>query len=172
MRTAAAVPERVGAGASFHGGRLVTDGPDSPHLLVPEMRASFLFAIAENDDEREPEDKDVLRQAFAAADLPAEIEVYEGALHGWCALDSAVYNEPQAERAWARLLVLLDEADLVTPERAAELRSEIETALEWQGPVYVVSALTGAGTRELVADVMRRLETIAASDEARAAAPD
>ena len=72
---------RIGAGASFHGGRLATDGPESPHLLVPEMQASFLFAIAENDDEREPEAKNILRQSFDAAGLPAEIEVYEGALH-------------------------------------------------------------------------------------------
>lgn len=110
MRTAAAVPERIGAGASFHGGRLATDGADSPHLLVPQMKASFLFAIAQNDDEREPEVKNQLRTAYAAAGLPAEIEVYEGAMHGWCALDSAVYNEVQAERAWARLLALFESA--------------------------------------------------------------
>jgi carboxymethylenebutenolidase len=110
MRTAAAVPERIGAGASFHGSRVVTDAPDSPHLLVPQMRASFLFAIAENDDEREPDAKNVLRQAFDDAGIPAEIEVYEGAMHGWCALDSAVYNEVQAERAWARLLALFETA--------------------------------------------------------------
>ena len=110
MRTAAAIPERIRAGASFHGGRLVTDGEDSPHLLVPEMKASFLFAIATNDDERQPEAKDVLRETFDAAGLPAEIEVYEGALHGWCPPDSRVYNEAQAERAWSRLLVLFDQA--------------------------------------------------------------
>ena len=78
MRTAAAFPDRIGAGASFHGGRLVTDGPDSPHHLVSKMRAHYLFAIAENDDEKEPEAKSVLREAFAAAGLPAEIEVYKG----------------------------------------------------------------------------------------------
>jgi carboxymethylenebutenolidase len=110
MRTAAAVPERVCAGASFHGSRVVTDAPDSPHLLVPQMRASFLFAIAENDDEREPEAKNVLRRAYDEAGLPAEIEVYAGAMHGWCALDSAVYHEAQAERAWARLLALFEAA--------------------------------------------------------------
>ncbi|MDH3643088.1 MAG: dienelactone hydrolase family protein [Gammaproteobacteria bacterium] len=110
MRTAAAVPDRIGAGASFHGGRLVTDGDDSPHLLVPTMQASFLFAIAENDDERDPESKNVLRETFDAAGLAAEIEVYEGALHGWCPPDSRVYNEPQAERAWARLLALFEGA--------------------------------------------------------------
>ena len=110
MRTAAAIPERIGAGASFHGGRLATDSADSPHLLVPTMNASFLFAIAENDDEREPEAKNILRESFDAAGLEAEIEVYEGAMHGWCALDSRVYNEAQAERAWSRLLVLFEKA--------------------------------------------------------------
>jgi carboxymethylenebutenolidase len=110
MRTAAAIPDRIGAGGSFHGGSLVTDKDDSPHLLVPTMKAHFLFAVASNDDERDPEAKNVLRESFAAAGLPAEIEVYEGALHGWCPPDSRVYNEAQAERAWARLLVLFDEA--------------------------------------------------------------
>lgn len=108
MRTAAAVPERIGAGASFHGGGLVTDRPDSPHLLVPQMQAGFLIAISEDDDEREPDTKNVLRAAFDEADLPAEIEVYTGAAHGWCPPDSAVYNEQLAERAWSRLLVLLN----------------------------------------------------------------
>ena len=106
MRTAAAVPGRVGAGASFHGGGLVTDASDSPHLLVSGMDASFLFAIAANDDESDPEAKDVLRETYDQADLEAEIEVYQGALHGWCPPDSPVYNEAQAERAWSRLLVL------------------------------------------------------------------
>ena len=110
MRTAAALPERIGAGASFHGGRLVTDAPDSPHLLVGKMRAHYLFAIAENDDRKQPEAKTVLRDAFDAAGLPAEIEVYEGALHGWCPPDSAVYHEAQAERAWSRLLALFETA--------------------------------------------------------------
>ncbi len=110
MRTAAAVPGRIGAGASFHGGGLATDDESSPHLLVPKMRASFLFAIAENDDENDPEAKVRLREAFDAADLDAEIEVYAGTLHGWCPPDSAVYNEEQAERAWARLLALFEGA--------------------------------------------------------------
>ena len=101
MRTAAAFPDRIGAGASFHGGRLVTDRPDSPHLLVGKMKAHYLFAIAENDDKKEPGAKTALREAFAAAGLPAEIEVYAGTLHGWCPPDSAVYNEAQAERAWS-----------------------------------------------------------------------
>ena len=110
MRTAAAFPERVGAGASFHGGRLVTDAPDSPHLLAGKMQAHYLFAIAENDDKKDPEAKNALREAFAAAGLPAEIEVYAGTLHGWCPPDSAVYNEAQAERAWSRLLALFETA--------------------------------------------------------------
>ena len=110
MMTAATLPDRIGAGASFHGGRLVTDDPSSPHLLVPQMKADFLFAIAENDDEKQPEAKTSLREAFDSAGLKAEIEVYEGALHGWCPPDSRVYNEPQAERAWSRMLALLDGA--------------------------------------------------------------
>ena len=110
MRTAAAAPDRIGAGASFHGGGLVTDQPDSPHLLVPQMKAHYLFAIAENDDQRQPEAKDALREAFEAAGLPAEIEVYEGAMHGWCPPDTQVYNEAQAERAWRRLLALFESA--------------------------------------------------------------
>jgi carboxymethylenebutenolidase len=110
MRTAAAVPERVGAGASFHGGGLVTDKPDSPHLLVPKLKAHYLFAIAENDDQKQPEAKNVLHEAFAQAKLPAEIEVYVGTLHGWCPPDSQVYNPTQAEKAWSRLLVLFKSA--------------------------------------------------------------
>lgn len=110
MRTAAALPSRVGAGASFHGAGLVTDKPDSPHLLVSTMKAQYLLAIAENDDQREPGAKTVLKDAFAKAGLPAEIEVYAGAAHGWCPPDSAVYNEAQAERAWSRMLVLFSKA--------------------------------------------------------------
>ena len=110
MRTAATLPDRVGAAASFHGGGLVTEAPDSPHLLVPEMTAHYLFAIAENDDENQPDAKDVLRDAFAQSGVPAEIEVYAGAMHGWCPPDSTVYHEAQAERAWGRLLALFGEA--------------------------------------------------------------
>ncbi|MFS8608461.1 MAG: dienelactone hydrolase family protein, partial [Gammaproteobacteria bacterium] len=110
MRTAATVPQRIGAGCSFHGGGLVTQNEDSPHLLIPRMRASFLIAIAENDDEREPEAKNVLRQAFGEAGLDAEIEVYAGAAHGWTVIDSDVYHEQQAERAWGRMLALFEKA--------------------------------------------------------------
>ena len=106
FRTAAAVPERVGAVASFHGGGLVSDSPSSPHLQAAKSHAQFLIAIAENDDARAPKDKDVLKETFAKANLPAEIEVYAGSAHGWCPPDSQVYNEPQAEKAWSRLLVL------------------------------------------------------------------
>ena len=109
MRTAAALPDRVGAGASFHGGGLVTDQPDSPHLLIPKMKAQFLVAIAENDDQREPQSKIVLKESFEKAGLSAEIEVYAGAAHGWCPPDAAVYNKVQAERAWSRLLVLFNQ---------------------------------------------------------------
>ncbi|MCW3845879.1 dienelactone hydrolase family protein [Sphingomonas sp. LB-2] len=104
MRTAAAVNGRVRAGGSFHGGGLVTPNPDSPHLLVPQMKGRYLFAVAENDDQRAPQDKETLRAAFVAAKVPAEIEVYAGANHGWCPPDSRVYNQAQAEKAWARLL--------------------------------------------------------------------
>ncbi len=107
LRTAAALPERVGAAASFHGGGLATDKPDSPHLLIPGMQASFLIAVAENDDTKEPLVKDTLRERFAQAKLAAEIEVYAGAKHGWCPTDSPVYDHDLAEKAWGRLLALL-----------------------------------------------------------------
>jgi len=110
MRAAAALPDRVGAGASFHGGGLVTDKADSPHLLIPKMKAHYLFAIAESDDQRQPETKNVLREAFAAARLPAEIEVYAGTIHGWCPTDSRIYNHDQAEKAWSRMLALFKTA--------------------------------------------------------------
>jgi carboxymethylenebutenolidase len=104
FRTAAA-SDRVGAVASFHGGGLVRDMPSSPHLQAAQTKARFLVAIAENDDQRAPTDKDVLKETFAKANLSAEIEVYPAA-HGWCPPDSRVYSEPQAEKAWARLLAL------------------------------------------------------------------
>jgi carboxymethylenebutenolidase len=110
FRTAAAFPNRIGAGATFHGGGLVTDKPDSPHLLIPQMKAHFLIAIAENDDQRQLEAKDVLRDSFAKAHLPAEIEVYAGTLHGWCPPDAQVYNQDQAEKAWSRMLVLFSDS--------------------------------------------------------------
>ena len=106
FRTAAAVPDRVGAVASFHGGGLVTNTPNSPHLLASKTKAQFLIAIAENDDKSRPTEKDVLKQTFGQA---AEIEVY-GAAHGWCPPDSGVYNEPLAEKAWTRLLALYGKA--------------------------------------------------------------
>jgi len=107
--SAAEVPNRIAAAATFHGGGLVTDEADSPHLGIPKMKAQALIAVAKNDDEREPEAKNVLKQAFAKAALPAEIEVYE-AMHGWCALDFPVYDEAQATKAWSRLLALYDKA--------------------------------------------------------------
>jgi carboxymethylenebutenolidase len=111
VRTAPTVPDRVGAGASFHGGGLVTGNPDSPHLLAPKIKARMYFGIASNDDARQPDAKDKLREAFAAAKVPAEIEVYQS-LHGWCVPDmplqngAPIYNKPDAERAWAKLVTL------------------------------------------------------------------
>jgi carboxymethylenebutenolidase len=107
MKTAAALPERVGAGASFHGGFLVTDKANSPHLLAPKIKARLYFAIASDDDKREPEVKNILKEAFAAANVRAEIEVYPNALHGWCVPDSkAADNKADAERAWGKLIAL------------------------------------------------------------------
>ena len=110
LRTAAAVPDRVGAVASFHGGGLVTDMPNSPHLQAAKTKAQLLIAIAANDDMRAPNEKNVLKDTFAKANLPAEVEVYTGAAHGWCPPDSQVYNESQAEKAWSRLLALYGKA--------------------------------------------------------------
>jgi carboxymethylenebutenolidase len=112
FRTAAHVPDRIGAAATFHGGGLVTDKPDSPHLLAPRIRARMYLAIAASDDSKQPDAKDKLRAAFAAAHVPAEIEVYAGTIHGWCVPDmprhdgQPIYNRPDAERAWAKLLDL------------------------------------------------------------------
>ena len=105
VRAAYAVPSRIKAAASFHGGGLVTDQPGSPHRLLAQTQASYLFAIARNDDARAPGDKDALREAAKAAGRPAEIEVYN-ADHGWCTLDAPIYDKGEAERAWARLLAL------------------------------------------------------------------
>jgi carboxymethylenebutenolidase len=109
FRTAAA-SDRVGAVASFHGGGLVTDNPNSPHLAAAKSKAQFLVAIAANDDARSPNDKTVLKETFAKANLPAEVEVYADTMHGWCPPDSKVYNEQQAEKAWSRLLELYKKA--------------------------------------------------------------
>jgi carboxymethylenebutenolidase len=112
VKTAAALPNRIGAGASFHGGGLVTDKPDSPHLLAPKIKARMYFGIASNDDQRQPDAKDKLKEAFASAQVPAEIEVYPGALHGWCVPDmplqngKPIYSKPDAERAWGKLVAL------------------------------------------------------------------
>jgi carboxymethylenebutenolidase len=111
VRTAAALPNRVGAGASFHGGGLVTDQPTSPHLLAPKIKARMYFGIASNDDMRQPDAKTKLKEAFAAAKVPAEIEVYSNSLHGWCVPDMPsqpmpIYNKPDAEKAWVKLVAL------------------------------------------------------------------
>jgi carboxymethylenebutenolidase len=116
MQAAAANPGRIGAGASFHGGGLVTDKPDSPHLLVPKIRAQFYIGIAANDDEKQPDAKTKLDESFHAAKGSAKIEVYPGTLHGWCVRDmplqagNPIYNEPQAERAWNELVTLYKRA--------------------------------------------------------------
>ena len=110
--TAAVAPGRVGAVASFHGGGLVTDKPDSPHLLLPATKASFYVGVAADDDAAEPHAKEALRAAFSAAGLQAEVEVYAGSLHGWCVPDmpargeQPVYEQAGAERAWSKLLAL------------------------------------------------------------------
>ena len=111
VRTAAALPGRIGAGASFHGGGLVTDKPDSPHLLAPRIRGRMYFGVAMNDDQRQPDAKDKLKAAFAEAGVPAQVEVY-AARHGWCVVDmpneagAPIYNEAEAVRAWVKLLEL------------------------------------------------------------------
>jgi carboxymethylenebutenolidase len=110
FRTAAAVPDRVGGVASFHGGGLVTTNPNSPHLQAAKSKAQFLVDIAENDDSRSPTDKDVMKETFAKAGLNAHIEVYAGCAHGWCPPDSTVYNEAGAEKAWSQLLALYGKA--------------------------------------------------------------
>jgi carboxymethylenebutenolidase len=112
VRTAASLPNRIGAGVSFHGGGLVTEKPESPHLLAPKIKARLYIGIASNDDKAQPDAKDKLKEAFAAAKVPAEIEVYADALHGWCVPDMPVqngkplYSKPDAERAWGKLLAL------------------------------------------------------------------
>ena len=111
MRTAASLPDRIGAGASFHGGGLVTDQPSSPHLLAPKIKARLYIAVASNDDARQPDAKDKLREAFAAAKVSAEVELYQS-LHGWCMPDmpaevgKPIYNKPEAEKAWAKLVAM------------------------------------------------------------------
>ena len=105
FHTGAARPDRIRAVATFHGGGLVTKDANSPHLLIPKTKASFAVAIARNDDQKQPEAKDVLKAAFAAAKRPAIVEVYP-ADHGWCVAGSQTYDQPSAERAWAELLRL------------------------------------------------------------------
>jgi len=113
VRTAAAASNRVGAGASFHGGGLVTPNPNSPHLLAPKIKARMYFGVAANDDAQQPDAKTKLKEAFEAAKVPAEVEVYPQAQHGWCVSDmpkqpngQPIYNQPDAERAWGKLLAL------------------------------------------------------------------
>ena len=111
VRTAASIPDRIGAGASFHGGGLVTDKPDSPHLLAPKIKARMYVGVAGNDDQRQPDAKDKLKESFTKAGVPAEVEVYP-AKHGWCVPDmpmedgAPIYDKAQAERAWSKLVAL------------------------------------------------------------------
>jgi carboxymethylenebutenolidase len=105
FHTGAVRSDRIRAVATFHGGGLVTKDADSPHLLIPKTKASFVVAIARNDDAKQPEAKDVLKKAFAAAKRPATVEVYP-ADHGWCVAGSQPYDQAQAEKAWAELLKL------------------------------------------------------------------
>jgi carboxymethylenebutenolidase len=105
VRTAAAVPDRVGAVGSFHGGGLTSMAADSPHLLIPKTKAQYLFAIAENDDMRQPESKDILKKTLADAKLTGEVEVFKAA-HGWCPPDTTVYDMGEAERAWGKMLAM------------------------------------------------------------------
>lgn len=105
VRSAVAVPGRVKAAASFHGAALVSDRPDSPHKLLGATKARYLFAIAHNDDQRSPGDKDALKASAAAAGRPAEVEVY-AADHGWTVPDAPSYDKAEAERAWSRMLAL------------------------------------------------------------------
>jgi carboxymethylenebutenolidase len=107
---AAQFPDRVGAIATFHGAALATNAPDSPHLLIPKMKASALIAIAASDDMQDPKAKDTLNAAFTAAGLPHEVEVYTGTKHGWCPPDTAVYDHDAAEKAWGRLVVVFGKA--------------------------------------------------------------
>lgn len=113
VRTAAAVSNRVGAGASFHGGGLVTENANSPHLLAPKIKGRMYFGIAANDDMQQPDAKTKLKEAFAAAKVPAEIEVYAQAQHGWCVSDmpkqangQPIYSKADADRAWGKLVAL------------------------------------------------------------------
>jgi len=106
LKTAALLPDRVRAGASFHGGFLATAKPDSPHLLASKMKARFYHAIASDDDKREPEVKDKLRIAFDAAGVRAEIEIFPDARHGFCVSDSKAFNKVAADRAWSKLVAL------------------------------------------------------------------
>ena len=113
VKTAATVPNRVGAGPSFHGGGLVTTNPDSPHLLASKIKARMYFGIAANDDMQQPDAKTKLKESFQAAKVPVEIEVYSQSQHGWCISDmpkqangQPIYNKADADRAWTKLLAL------------------------------------------------------------------
>jgi carboxymethylenebutenolidase len=105
LRTVAAVPERIKAVGTFHGGGMVNGTPDSPHLLIASTQASYLVAVALDDDVKTPDDRVVMRETLAAAGRPAEVELYR-ADHGWCVPDAPAYDPGEADRAHARLLAL------------------------------------------------------------------
>jgi len=106
FRTAAAMPDRVAAVGSFHGGNgLVTKNPNSPHLLIEKANAAYLVCHAQNDDAQNPQMKEELKAAFVAASRSATVEVYQ-ANHGWCVAGGQAYHQAEAERAWAALNVL------------------------------------------------------------------
>jgi carboxymethylenebutenolidase len=106
MRTAAAVPDKVAAVASFHGGGLYTDEPTSPHLVLPRIKARLYFGHATKDRSMPQEAIEKFDRALAAWGGKYQSEVYEGAFHGWTVADAPVYNQPQAQRAFEKLTEL------------------------------------------------------------------
>ena len=103
-------PDRVGAAASYHGGRLAVDEPNSPHLLAPKIKAEVYVAGADNDQSYPPEMHEALKKAFDEAGVNYRAEIYEGAMHGWMKPDFPIYNEEAAERGWREMLALFGRA--------------------------------------------------------------
>ena len=108
LNAAGHFPDRVAAAGAFHGGRLATDAPDSPHLLAPRIKAKVYVGGADQDAGFPPEQADRLREALTAAGVENTVEIYEGARHGYAPPDMPVYDEAAAERQWRALLGLLD----------------------------------------------------------------
>lgn len=105
VRTAAAAPNRVGAAVSLHGAGLVTEAPDSPHRLLASTKASYMVAVARNDDAKDPASKETFRKAAEAGGRPADVEVY-AADHGWTVPDSPAWDPTEADRAWQKMVAL------------------------------------------------------------------